>query len=702
MRIEEIDRIVTNPKGSGATHHGQCPVCEAGDPHGHHLYYSIGRNGKPVFHCQKSNCSYKDIAAALDLRRLYPQKEHKKREWEFIRSHTYHNEDGSIFAKKTMWRTEKGKTATWERYENGKYVKGLAGQKPPLYNLPGLMAGGSKVYIAEGEKDADTLAQLGLCATSAPNGASKDSKGLGNWREAYNAYFTGRNVVILRDNDEAGERQAAATARSLAECARSVKVLDLLRAVPQLPNKGDITDAYALLGCDKEKTLAMLYELERTTDACKPELPVPDFYEGRRFLHNKMGDYLIKACGVCKINGAIHIYDNGVYRRGEDDLYGFMLELAEELTEAKRREVYKYIKVKRGVPVKEVSPPNLIPFASRIYDVETDRFIEYSPEHVFLNRFPYDYKPDAPECASITGAIEAIAAGDKEVIDLLYETMGNCFYLLNSYRGAVALYGQSGSNGKSTLLNMIAQLIGRENASYLSLQDTAERFRLAEVYGKAANIGDDIPDSFLKDSSTFKKLVTGERVTAEKKGQDPFSFQSYAKMFFAMNELPPVSDKSKAFFGRLLLVPLNQVFQQGGNADASLKTKQWSQQEMECLTRHAVEGLKRLLKNGDFTRPACVAAAMAEYERENNPVAGFLEDFGSVTDKTSQEVYDAYKLWCERAGHKNTLTRQRFSRQVNITTGHKSKSYSVDNGPNVARFFPWTDENEQRRDVQVV
>ena len=115
-----------------------------------------------------------------------------------------------------------------------------------------------------------------------------------------------------------------------------------------------------------------------------------------------------------------------------------------------------------------------------------------------------------------------------------------------------------------------------------------------------------------------------------------------------------------------------------------------------------MEGLKRLLKNGDFTRPAYVAATMAEYERENNPVAGFLEDFGSVTDKTSQEVYDAYKLWCERAGHKNTLTRQRFSRQVNSATGHRSKSYSVDNGPNVSRFFPWTDDNEQVSGVQVV
>ena len=364
-----------------------------------------------------------------------------------------------------------------------------------------------------------------------------------------------------------------------------------------------------------------------------------------------------------------------------------MLELVPELTDAKRKEVYKYIKVKRGVPVKEVSPPNLIPFASRIYDVETDRFIEYSPEHVFLNRFPYDYKPDAPECASITGAIEAIAAGDNEVIDLLYETMGNCFYLLNSYRGAVALYGQSGSNGKSTLLNMIAQLIGRENASYLSLQDTAERFRLAEVYGKAANIGDDIPASFLKDSSTFKKLVTGERVTAEKKGQDPFSFQSYAKMFFAMNELPPVSDKSKAFYGRLLLVPLNQVFQQGNNADASLKTKQWSQQEMECLTRRAVEGLKRLLKNGDFTRPACVAVAMAEYERENNPIIEFLEEFGDLEYEPVQKVYDSYTLWSSQAGHRNTLSRKRFSRQVYEVTGLCSQNTRVD-GRQTRCFLP--------------
>lgn len=57
--------------------------------------------------------------------------------------------------------------------------------------------------------------------------------------------------------------------------------------------------------------------------------------------------------------------------------------------------------------------------------------------------------------------MNAIANGDSEVIKLLLESFGNCFHLLNSYRGAVALYGPSGSNGKSTLLNMLRQLVGK-------------------------------------------------------------------------------------------------------------------------------------------------------------------------------------------------------------------------------------------------
>lgn len=392
---------------------------------------------------------------------------------------------------------------------------------------------------------------------------------------------------------------------------------------------------------------------------------LPEFFDEKgRFLHNVLGDYLTETYGCCKINGSVHIYDGGVYRPGEDALHGAMVDLLPSLTDAKRRETFKYIKVCHRTPIKELSPPNLIPFRHRVYDLKTGEFLDYSKDLVFLNRFPWDYDPAAPECPAVTDTLNAIANGDGEVVKLLLESFGNCFHLLNSYRGAVALYGPSGSNGKSTLLNMLRQLVGDENASFLSLQDTAERFRLMEVYGKAVNIGDDISGAYLPDSSLFKKLVTGETVLGEKKGQDPVSFRSYAKFFFALNELPPVSDKSSAFFSRILLVPMTADFSTIKKRDTSLKDRQWSVEEMTYLTRLAMEGLERLRAQGDFTRPLCVQQAMSDYEIECNPVLGFLLEYGDVVGEPTEKVYNDFRVWCEDNGHRNITTRIRFTKEV--------------------------------------
>ena len=275
-------------------------------------------------------------------------------------------------------------------------------------------------------------------------------------------------------------------------------------------------------------------------------------------------------------------------------------------------------------------------------------------------------------------------------MSLLYEAIGNCFYLINSFRGAVALYGK-GSNGKSTLLNIIIQLLGPENVSALSLQDTAERFRLSQIYGKAANVGDDISGAYLPDTSTFKKLVTGEYVTAEKKGQDPFQFRSFAKIFFAMNELPRANDKSKGFFGRLLIVPLTQDFSQNGKRDVGMKDRTWTRAEMEYLTRLAVEGLKRLIQQGDFTRPQSVVDAVAVYEAENNPVKMFLEEygesFGSIEGRPREVVYSEYCFWCVKNGFK-TGSATSFSREIHNLTGMVTKPRRLPHsGGKVVRCF---------------
>lgn len=447
------------------------------------------------------------------------------------------------------------------------------------------------------------------------------------------------------------------------------------------------TAGMAIAGC--QRTAAeddAAYKLERARlDFGESPEALPNFFDGKRFLHHVMGEYLIHKLHACKINGVVHIYEKGVYKPGEEVLHGHMVQLVPSLTDMRRKEVYKYIKISPHTPEKKLAPPTLIPFATKIYDIEAGRFLDYSPAHVFLNRFPYDYIPDAAAVPLVDETLDAITCGDLEVKSLLLEAVGNCFYLLNQYRGAVMLYG-SGNNGKSTLLNMITQLLGKENASHLSLQDLAERFRLIEIYGRAANIGDDIPGAYIPDSSYFKKAVTGEYLTAEKKGQDPISFKPYAKMFFAMNALPAVSDKSKGFFSRVLLIPLAQDFSKLPGRDPRLKDRKWTREEMEYLTRLAMEGLSRLIAQGDFTRPLVVQQAVEEYERENNPVKEFLESYGSVEGKPTGAVYSEFRGWCYDNGHKNVPTQAKFTREVTAQTGMSSKPARI-NGIPARRFL---------------
>lgn len=87
------------------------------------------------------------------------------------------------------------------------------------------------IIAAEGEKDVNTLWDLGFIATTNPDGAMK-------WRDHFNQHFEGRHIVVVADNDEKGKKHAAAVARSLVPVAASVKVIDL----PGLAQNGDFTD----------------------------------------------------------------------------------------------------------------------------------------------------------------------------------------------------------------------------------------------------------------------------------------------------------------------------------------------------------------------------------------------------------------------------------------------------------------------------
>lgn len=168
----------------------------------------------------------------------------------FEREHVY---PGGQLKHVAYRKADGSKEMPWRILENGKWVpfirKDHPGYVPPLYyrrdELP------SFIFLVEGEKDVDRLEMNHLAAVSLPDG--KDSK----WHSAYQPYFSGRNVYIVQDNDSPGKKYAQRMAETLQGIAKSVYVLDLTQAWPELPEKGDVSDLLDHMG-DWEGKLAVL------------------------------------------------------------------------------------------------------------------------------------------------------------------------------------------------------------------------------------------------------------------------------------------------------------------------------------------------------------------------------------------------------------------------------------------------------------
>ena len=110
------------------------------------------------------------------------------------------------------------------------------------------------------------------------------------------------------------------------------------------------------------------------------------------------------------------------------------------------------------------------------------------------------------------------------------------------------------------LLDLLTYLLGEENVSHVAQDLEENRFKVAELYGKLANIFADLPNKRLQSSSMFKTLVSGDRITAERKHEHPFAFRNHAKLIFSANALPGSNDRTYAFYRRWLIIPFEQTF----------------------------------------------------------------------------------------------------------------------------------------------
>jgi len=391
----------------------------------------------------------------------------------------------------------------------------------------------------------------------------------------------------------------------------------------------------------------------------------PIFFNGAQFLFDKFATYMKNSSHIVVINGNLHIYKDGIYQNGYREIEATMIKHIPNLSDAKRKEVLKYM----NLICEQMTPADAryIAFRNGVYDVVDDCLIPFSPDLVVTNKIPWDYVPGAyNEMTDHT--LNKLACQDASIRALLEECVGYCFYRRNELGKAFIFTGDK-ANGKSTFLAVLKTVLGIDNISALDLKELGDRFSTSMMFGKLANISDDISDDFLQGSqvSIFKKVVTGDRIKAERKGQDPFEFEPYTKLIATANDIPRMRDKTGAVLRRLVIVPFNASFTKNDpDYDPYIKYKLISQESMEYLVALGIRGLRRVLENNGFTQSEKVDKQISDYEQENNPIVAFLAEYdeNDIINESTSDVYRMYLTFCAENAMQ-PMSNIVFSKQLN-------------------------------------
>lgn len=392
------------------------------------------------------------------------------------------------------------------------------------------------------------------------------------------------------------------------------------------------------------------------------------FYVKNKLQYEKLAIYLRDNEKIIKINDELHMYKDNYYCDDTKEIEKTMLKYIKNSTNTNRTEVLRYLDLLcKNV---KMANPKYIALENGIFDLESKKLLEFNSSYIIKNKIPWSYNPNVYSDV-MDKTLNKICCNDKQLRLLVEEMMGYTLFRRNEIGKAFILTGQ-GANGKSTLLEVLNELLGEENISSVSLEELNHRFKTFQLEGKLANIGDDISNKYIEDNSTFKKLVTGEKVNVERKGRDPFDFKNYSKLIFSANELPRINDLSGGLKRRLIFIPFNATFsKKDKDYDPFILDKLTSPDSMEYLLKLALEGLNRVLENHSFTYAKVCDDVWEEYEQINNPVISFLEE-NDIENEPVKEVYLRYSSWCSENGLK-ALSKPVFGREI-AKQGYNSNS----------------------------
>lgn len=298
----------------------------------------------------------------------------------------------------------------------------------------------------------------------------------------------------------------------------------------------------------------------------------------------------------------------------------------------------------------------------------------HSPDNRFTHGFDFDYLPEA-KCPMWLRSLKRILP-DQDSRDVIQEMFGATMFRLTSrYQRGFILYG-TGANGKSLVCKVLQGLMPEDTVVSVAPHNFRLPFHLGKLRNAWLNVVTEIYRTELKETETFKAVLSGDLITAEEKFKPAFNFRPKVACVFAANTLPVVTDQTEGLWRKLTVVPFGveiPVEEQDDLLDVKLLKL-----EREGICAWGVAGAMRLIRNGKFTSPAVSEQLKKDWRTESDQVQIFLRDCCEVLDDISAgcisaaDLYSQYRAWSLQNGH-SSLSSTNFGKRLKNIKGIKSK-----------------------------
>ena len=707
MELQDIISHFRSPKPNG--NNSYMVTCPCHNDNTQSLCISED-NGKILLNCF-AGCRAEDITRAigLSMRDLFqaPQQSNKPPK---PASTEYRYGDRLKKIRFYKWNKDKWqKSFCWQhKDDNGSWQKGRGGINPPLYKQELLNnIADHTIYIVEGEKDADTMTdKVGLLAVSAPDGATKGSKGK-KWDNRFTPLFKDLNVAIIPDNDEAGKNFASLVANELLTVAHSVKVLDLCTEWENLKEKGDITDIYENEQPSRNKTVAQTvkYKIEALKD-CKTAVTEPltqaedtetkapesnikyaplwvyqDDYGKLKIDESQYIEAFAEQQGVKCINSVLYSVDG---KMSDDkakhiimkDIKGYVRSNVGDKAEKLLKGIKQYCYTEPPTPT-----PDKIHFKNGTLSRDKNGlFTVWSNEKEFcINRINADYNPNAKAPTKFLDYLKTVYYEDDQ--RTIQQYCGYCLIPTTILQKALLVIGDGGE-GKSVLGAVLNGIFGESNCCNDSISVLQKNFGIANIENKLLFIDDDLSENALTNARTFKNLVTNKTtIAAEKKFIQDNQFKSYARfLIFGNFTLQSLYDISEGFSRRQLVLQAKP--KDKSRTDNPFIDREILESESEGVAKWLVDGLNELIKRSfKIYVSERTQEKSEELKKQQDSVLCFLEECDSFIIKPGLQIhsytlYQFYQDFCDD-NLLTTLKQKTFVSAVKAKGKKKGIEYST-------------------------